>query len=505
VQAKKGKKMAEEIELKLSVPARAVKRLLKHPLLQGRRRQQHLCNVYFDTPELALREAHVALRQRRVGRRCLQTVKAGDAMAGGLAHRGEWEGPIEQGKFDFSAIDDKAVRQRLKNCRQQLKPLFTTDYSRVTWQFGGSSRTAIELALDRGTIESQGRRTKICELELELRQGEPAALFELARELQQTLPLQPAATTKDERGYALWLDQPLPPVKATLPALDPDQSIAQAFVCVAQVCLQQLQQNQERLLESDDAEYLHQMRVALRRLRAGLQLFKPALPASFLEHWQPIWRDLGRQLGKARDWDVFATQMLPPLAAALPGQAEIQLLSRASEHQRALCRQTLRAVIRDDAHASLMLDFSAALFAPPFVDSPDKAPDVPAAGDLKNFARRRLKRQARRATALAARVSELDAGQRHQMRIAFKKLRYALEFFARFLPARRLKPYHQKLTALQDALGELNDLQGAAALLTRVGKADGVAGAWFAARHEVLLELLPEKVDRFLDTRTPWR
>ncbi len=499
--------MAAEIELKLNLPPRAVRKLLTHPRLQGcRRQQQHLDNVYFDTPELTLRKAQLALRQRRVGRHCLQTVKAGGAMAGGLAHRGEWEEPIAPGKFDFSAIDDKAVRKRLKNCRDQLQPLFTTDYRRITWQVAGPAESAIELALDRGTIESQGRRTKIRELELELRQGEPAALFALARELQQTLPgVRPAASSKDERGYALWLDRPLPPCKVTLPTIGARQSTAEAFASLANACLQQLQKNEEGMLESHDPEYLHQMRVALRRLRSALQLFKPVLPASFIEQWTPLWRDLGRQLGKARNWDVFATQMLPPLAAALPGQAEIQLLIRASEHQQALCRQTLRSAIRSTAHARLLLDFSAALVSPPFVDAPERAHAAPAADDLDDFARQRLKRQARRAKDWASRVRELDAGERHQMRIAFKKLRYALEFFAPFLPTRRLKPYHKKLAGLQDTLGELNDLQGTAALLARVGKPDGVAGAWFAARHEGLLALLPEKVDRFLDRRTPWR
>lgn len=500
--------MAEEIELKLRLPPGAVKGLLAHPLLQdAKAKRQRFHNVYFDTPDLTLKQEHIALRHRRERQRLLQTVKSGDSVSGSLADRGEWEGPIEPGHFDFSLIDDETIRQRLENARNHLKPVFTTDFSRTAWQLGSGSGTLVELALDRGTIESQGRRARICELELELQEGQVSVLFDLARQLQQTLPLHPSVASKDERGFALWLDQTPQPVKGKLPVLTPDLPPTQAFCIIVLSCLKHLQHNEEGMLSSDHPEHIHQMRVALRRLRSALKLFKPVLPPGFIDRWDSPWRDLGGLLGQARNWDMFATQMLTPLAAAFPGHSEIRLLTRASERQRSAYRKAVRSAITADAYSRLILDFTGELYSPPFVA--DK--DSPLAGNgerkLGDFAVRRLARQAKPTTALARRIQELDAAERHRMRIAFKKLRYAVEFFAPLLSARRLKPYRKELEHLQDALGELNDLAVAQMLTTGVSevKKDGLAAVWFAARNDLLLRALPEKLDRFLEIKTPWR
>ena len=500
--------MAQEIELKLSLPPGAVKSLLAHPLLQGgTTRRQLLRNVYFDTPELRLKAAGVALRHRHAGKLLLQTVKFGAGVAGGLANRAEWEMPVEAGHFDFSGIDDKAVRRRLESSRDQLVPIFTTNFSRLIWLLSVTPGASIELAFDRGTIESQGRRAPICEIELELKEGEPPILFDLARQLRQSLPLHPATASKDERGYALWSGQALLPVKAQAPVLSAELSPLAAFSVIADTCLRQLQKNGEGLLGSDDPEFVHQMRVALRRLRSAFKLFKPVLPADFVARWDPAWRDLGGLLGQARNWDVFVAQMLPPLAATFPAHAEIRQLKRAGEVKRAACRKSVRKAVAGAAYGALILDFTAVLFSPPFRAKQSTAPAGPDERLLREFAVRRLTRQTKRATARAKRVEQLDAAERHRMRIAFKKLRYALEAFAPLLPARHLKPYQKGLERLQDTLGELNDLRGVPMLLATVGgvKKDGVAAAWFAGRNDVQLAALPETVDRFLEIKAPWR
>lgn len=518
--------MTEEIELKLRLPTRAVKLLLAHPLLQNHKaRRQRLHNTYFDTPDLMLKAARIELRHRQSGQHLLQTVKSGNSMTGGLASRGEWEEPTETGHFGFANIDDNALRDCLETSRDHLQPLFTTEFSRISWQLHARPDSAIELALDRGVIESQGRQTPICEVELELKAGNPADLFELASQLQQTLPLHPAAAGKAARGYALWLDETAPLLKAKAPALAVDLSPVGAFRIIALTCLRHLQGNEEGIqATADEPEYIHQMRVAVRRLRSALKLFAPVLPRGFVEDWNSRWRDLGSQLGQARNWDVFATQTLPPLVATFPEVTEAKQLTKVSERQRAACRKAVRSAIAADAHSCLLLDFTAALYSPPFLadggplgENRANAETSPGEEALSDFAARRLARLAKRAKKLARRVHELDEAERHRMRIAFKKLRYAVEFFAALLPTRRLKPYLKELEKLQDALGELNDLavaQGLIAGLSRIRtdrirtagvRADGLAAGWLAARNDLLLGALPQKLDRFLDIKPPWR
>lgn len=208
--------MAIETELKLGLAARDLPRLLAHPLLAGAAsRRQILGNRYFDTPDHALRRRRVAVRERRIGRRTLLTVKTAGRMVGGLAQRGEWEGPTRPGRFDFIAlVDDAALARELAALAGALVPVFSTDFSRRSWLLR-QGRARIEVALDRGRIRAQTargpRQAPLLELELELQAGPVEALFALARALGQRLPLRPLATSKAERGYALLQDRPNQP------------------------------------------------------------------------------------------------------------------------------------------------------------------------------------------------------------------------------------------------------------------------------------------------------
>ena len=196
--------MAKEIELKLSLRKPAL--LLRQPLLaraQSCRRQQ-LLNIYFDSPDQALRRRGIALRLRKQGRRWLQTVKCAGSGGGGLSSRPEWETPYT-GQFDFSAIDDEATRRWLSRPAliAQLAPLFETRFTRTSWHFVTAPGCSLEMVLDRGHIAAGGRREPILEVELEVGSGPVDQLFALALELAQGVALLPLAASKAERGYLL--------------------------------------------------------------------------------------------------------------------------------------------------------------------------------------------------------------------------------------------------------------------------------------------------------------
>ena len=148
--------MSIEIELKLQLNPKTAKKLPAHPLLAGIQFQkQHLLNTYYDTPQLDLHARRIGLRFRKKGWQWLLTVKSAEPASGGLALRSEWETEATPGTFDFAHVDNPELRDFLDHAIKQLTPVFTSDFKRQIWHvpFGES---VIELAIDRGVIESQG-------------------------------------------------------------------------------------------------------------------------------------------------------------------------------------------------------------------------------------------------------------------------------------------------------------------------------------------------------------
>lgn len=196
--------MSHEIELKLALGPAGPERLRHHPRLAGQAaRTGHLGNTYFDTPEGDLERARMALRLRRLDDRLLQTVKTRGQGGGGLSTRGEWEWDVPGPGLDLDGLAGVPPAAELGEATlARLAPRFTTDFQRSTWTLD-TETGRIELALDLGEIRAGERRVTIRELELELLEGEPEALWRLAEALAETVPLRPADTSKAARGGAL--------------------------------------------------------------------------------------------------------------------------------------------------------------------------------------------------------------------------------------------------------------------------------------------------------------
>ena len=199
-----------ETELKLSLSAPDLPRLLAHPLLTQTGDTQRLLNTYFDTPELALQQRRMAVRERLAGEQWLLTVKTAGQSHNGLSRRQEWEGPTTPGALQFDKlVDDAALAQNLMTLRPNLRALFCTDFERQRWVIahGGAK---IEVALDQGHIHVPGTDLSepLLELELELLSGPEEALMALADVLRQTpqgsVMLMPSDASKAQRGMALW-------------------------------------------------------------------------------------------------------------------------------------------------------------------------------------------------------------------------------------------------------------------------------------------------------------
>lgn len=492
--------MTDEIELKLALPASAHYRFLRHSLLRNAvsRHTQQLVNLYYDTPALDLHRRGVALRLRKQGRTWLQTVKSAGHSAVGLSTRPEWEIPY-QGHFDFSGIDADHLRKWLERPRllNNLSPQFETNFRRIIWRFEPATNPGaiVLLMLDRGWIAAQGQREAISEVEIELVSGDVAELFKLAQDLMDHIPLVPAVLSKAERGYRLIQGTHLTPVKAQPISVHPDCSPPEAFRLIALSCFEQLQGNREGALGSDNPEFIHQMRVATRRLRAALRLFAPVLPADFADAMLPPLRELMARLGSARDLDVVLTEIIAPVMLALPDESRLAALADVVSDHQCAARSAALAYLQSPAFGRMLLQATAALHKPSFVAG---AGETSCFLIAPCFAENRLRYLYEKVFALSAQAHMNAPASLHSLRIAIKRLRYALEFFASLLsdkPLRRLLHY---LTTLQEELGQLNDLANAGMMLMRCAADDSslreavtLVGGWHGPNHAALLARIP--------------
>ncbi|QBQ96586.1 CYTH domain-containing protein [Paraburkholderia pallida] len=205
--------MAIEREIKLALPRDQVEAALR--LFEARAgvpgRAVRLENIYFDTPSLTLARAKSALRLRRAPEGWLQTFKTVGVAQSGLHERHEWEMPVAGEALEIERLlqecDEAGVSTALTQAAAALIPLFRTDFTRTLWvlEVDGAQ---VEAAIDQGEITADVngtlRRAPICEIELELKGGDEAALRTLAKTLTQALPgLAPDDISKAQRGYKL--------------------------------------------------------------------------------------------------------------------------------------------------------------------------------------------------------------------------------------------------------------------------------------------------------------
>lgn len=503
--------MSHEIELKLTLPRKSLPALRRHPLVVAAARQGTavtLDNTYFDTPGLELRARRVALRTRKAGRRLLQTVKCAAESTGGLSQRPEWEQPYA-GHFDFTAVDAPKVRKLLERHADALQPVFTTRFRRETRLHAPGNGVQILLMIDHGEVIAGERHEPLCELELELVEGSAKDLVDLARQLAADLPLFPEDLSKAQRGFRLHLDEPPSARRADPSAIEPVQAPTEAFRQLAFGCLRQWQANVEGARNAADPEFLHQLRVALRRLRSLLDLFAPSLPSAFVQQWDARLDEIADAFAPIRDLDVLCDELFAPVLAApysVHGR-EADGLARLGDvllEARVRARASLRADLDVAAQGRHLLDLTSDLLTLPG--------DLPGVTDqLPVFARHQLDRLHRKARRRLRAASQDTPETLHALRIAIKRLRYAVEFFAPLMPRKRAAAYLEALIQSQGTLGYINDVDVARARLCDWAHDDGalqIAAAflcgWHGERHQRLGRRTLRQLRSLLASERPW-
>jgi adenylate cyclase len=502
--------MAQQIALKLAVAETRHGALLRNPILSAAtaRAQHQLVSIYYDSGRMALRRAGVLLRLRKHGASWQQMVKRQGESDGGLTRRPEWQTPYLN-HFDFSGIEEPSLRELLQRDKiaGRLAAVFETNFRRSLWQLDPDSHTRIQVKLDRGWIASNGRREAISEVELQLLDGGIDGLYALALQLAEREALPPLLLSKAERGYRLFHNTRPTPVKAGDVAIDAGDTPLAAFRLIALDCLSHLQLNHGDAVTSDDPEYVHQMRVATRRLRAALRMFRPVLPEDFAEQLVPPMRELMRPLGQVRDLDVLMAEIVAPVAAALPDEPRLTDLASAITNRLYAARSEARRAMQQPAYCRLLLTAGRLLQGSPFVGPPDGGV---AAQSLLQFADRRLRRLLRAVHELGAAARVDNPSSLHQLRIGIKRLRYAVEFFGPMIPGKSGVIVVNRLAGLQEELGQLNDLASAGNLLMvcaghdpHLREAVTLVGGWHGPRHAGLLADIPDKLKRIAGIRLP--
>lgn len=453
-----------EIELKLTLQPRHTGRIRRHPLLNKITPQQHhLLSTYFDTPKFDLMQRGIALRVRQVEDQWIQTLKADAQSVGALSSRPEWEMTVTDSNHpDFSVLPQAALDLLAGIKLKHVAPVFTTKFQRTTWQIGNSSAYA-EVALDSGKIHAGEMSQGICEVEIELKSGAPEFLFDVATQLLQQVPLHIEPRSKAERGYILNGAVTSAPTKAIHPAINKDQSVGEVWNAIQQAALMQVSANVPGFLENaSNTEYLHQLRVALRRLRSGVLLVK-SLDQTLPDWDQPL-RELMQVLNPARDWDVLQQEILPKVLTILRessgneplADAALILLNDAAAH----ARKRAQAWVHKPIFTQLVLDIGRSLLVIPI--------DVQTR-DTQAWAKMILEKRWHKLRKRCHGFAKLNPSERHKARIAAKKMRYTAEAFAP-LYGKRASHFITALEALQNELGYANDLRIGKQLLRELPK-----------------------------------
>jgi inorganic triphosphatase YgiF len=506
-------------ELLLAVDPRRLRAIERLPLLSAsgsRWVRRSVTMAYFDTPRLRLWRRGMSLAMRRSRGGWVQSLsRAGNGP--GMSVRAAQARALVSGPApDLGAMGNADLAGALgaEPSQVKLKTAFTVEIVRTSRRVAPGPGTLIDVRLDGGWIRCGKRAERVGEISLALRSGERRALFEFARRLRDTVPFVIQGRSRAERGFALRTEGRPLPVRAGPSPVAPAMTTHEAYTAIAFSCLAHLQANQLGMLHSSDSEYLHQMRVALRRLRSAIGIFGKIIPEAAWADALPEVRWLARSLGPARDLDVFVEERLPQVVTQFREEPGMAALERACAQARLRAAGRARRAVHSARCQQFLLALAENLAASEWLEGLSDLERQAVQRNVVPFAQAVLEeryRQVRRRGRLVARLSDAKL---HRLRIAIKKLRYAAEFFGPLFDMPRVRQFRAGATDVQDILGRLNDAGVANAILgsiepfrgkPRLAQARALVAGW--NRHEVHQgkQDLVEVWRAFRRTRPFWR
>ncbi|MGO8739882.1 CYTH and CHAD domain-containing protein [Rhodoblastus sp.] len=504
----------QEVEIKFATDAAGLAAALASPLLRVEKpgRARKLVSIYFDTPDWALKKRKMALRVRRSGRAApVMTLKWPAEAAGDVFVRGEAEVRARTMEPDISLFDpDMAASLREILGEAPLEAKYETRVNRTARLIAhGAAR--IEAAVDEGAIHSGARELPLREVELELKSGPAQDFFDFAALLAENLPLRLDNVSKAERATHFCQGTAPKPVRSKPADLPAEANLDEATARIILGTIEHFLVNWASLRASDDPESIHQMRVALRRLRAALGMLKRTIPCLEFEAFREEAKALASAFGAARDSDALRELIEQGPMGHFGERKDFAPLLDALEKRRAAAYEESRALIESPRPTLFVLRLSAFVARRGWRNAVQGLDLATLTEPIAIFAAQALERLYKRALKRGKKLVTLPDEQRHQVRIALKNLRYAGEFFAAcFADRRDPAPFLRAAANLQGLLGAHNDAASADHFLSashaeEAARAAGIVSGWYARGAVIADRGLAREWKRFKAIRPFWR
>jgi inorganic triphosphatase YgiF len=508
------KPAGRELELKFLVGEPAFKATQNWPVLPAGhpRRATRLRSFYYDTAEGHLHRHKMAFRMRAQRRGYVMTLKYAGGFPGGLFERGEVE------VFSAAETPDPALLGAefsgaiaAASDGRALVLAYETDIRRITHRIVTES-SDIEIAFDAGLIIAGDSQVALREIELELKSGNPDDLYRLGIQLAQNFPVRLGTQQKSDRGFLL-LTHTKPPVVRAKPALNGDAadggpSVDEAIALLINDCLAQFTANWPAFDDGDAVNAVHQMRVALRRLRALLGMFQRGISCLEFSGFREDAKRIASAMGEARNFDVFLSTLRRGPLKAFPDDAGLIDMIAECESRRQAGYGQVRDLLASAETTKFVLSLQAFTARHGWRNA--LAPDALAhlTAPARVFAAAQIARLHNKILKRGKKHLALNPHDRHELRIDLKKLRYAVDSFGTlFDGVKQVRAYAKAASALQDSLGAFNDLIVANELINSLDaaqtRAAGIAMGWCARAAVSGDEMLLEDWKRFRKSTPP--
>ncbi len=471
----------QEIEVKLRADPAKIAKFRRSQWWRELERlhRQSLHSIYYDTSDHRLRDCQISLRTRTDGRSFVQTLKMPSGGASDSLVRSEWETVIPDPIPDPSLVIDPSLPDDFRELTSaDLQPVFDVEVKRETRRLA-SNGARIDISLDQGAVVLGEDSEPVQEIELELVSGELPALFAEAQRIADLVEGRLHTRTKADIGYALGDPERRHWSRAAKLSLTPEMTAGDSLSLIVLNSFAHLTANDDCARLNLHIEGVHQCRIALRRLRSAFKIYRPLLRRKRIAPIDEEVRWLGRILGAARDLDVLQTELLEPAIAALGEKKQLAPLMITLAARKAEAYRGVTEALESARYRHLLIELCTLGHADDLSKSGERAGlDRP----LPELASAALTRAHERLLKRGRGFEQLSKPERHEVRIALKRLRYALDFFSDVFESEQKKKFVKKLTRLQDDLGRMNDVAVAETMLARlVGVSDEAEHAKAAA------------------------
>ena len=436
---------------------------------------RRLVDHYMDTEDLRVGQAGFALRTRQRGRAFEATLKeTRPADPSGVRTRLELSEPLPGGFGSLGSAGPVGRRVRAVAGRRPLVEVLEVRTRRQPYSLRADGAEVAEIALDDTTIVvGRGQPpARLRRVEVEVAPGWLGVLEPVVADLRASAGLSPALVSKFEAGLlAAGISVPGPPDLGPTD-IQPDATLGEVAYAVIRRQVRELYAHEPGTRLGDDAEELHDLRVATRRLRAAMGLFSSALPSRASALREEL-RWIAGELGAVRDLDVQLEQLEQlaemdawtgePTSARLDdGLTDLSALLRGARDH---ARESLLDALDSERWERLMAALLALARQGPGKRVPGgRVPAAIAVPPLLDQHHHAMLAAAKRARHSGA------AHDLHLVRIRGKRLRYSVEFTSS-LYGRPAAEFAKRLTEVQDVLGKIQDAEVAFARLLSLATA----------------------------------